>query len=110
MRLNLPEGSRLFADKIYTDYDYEDQLQKERQITFLPLRKPNLKRQHAPELAQEIRYARKRIETSFSQITAKLPHRLHAVTPEGFESKIMALFVACAILLAQVEKMQTNDG
>lgn len=110
MRLNLPEGSRLFADKIYTDYDYEDQLQKERQITFLPLRKPNLKRQHAPELAKEIRYARKRIETSFSQITAKLPHRLHAVTPEGFESKIMALFVACAILLAQVEKTQTNDG
>jgi hypothetical protein len=110
MRLPLPAGSRLFADKIYTDYAYEDQLQADRKITFLPLRKGNLKPQHAPELAKQIRYTRKRIETSFSQVTAKLPHRLHAVTPEGFESKIMALFVACAILLAQTEKKQTDDG
>ena len=110
MGLPWPEGSRLFADKVYTDYDYEDHLQAERKITFLPLRKGNLKRQHAPELAKEIRYARKRIETTFSQITAKLPHRLHAVRPEGFESKVMALFVAFAILIAHTENTQTHDG
>lgn len=104
MALALPKGSRLFADKAYTDYDYEEQLQKDKQITFLPLRKSNLKRQHEPELARTIRRARKRIETTFSEITAKLPHRLHAVTPEGFESKAMALFVAFAILAAHKEK------
>jgi hypothetical protein len=110
MELALPKGSRLYADKAYTDYDYEDQLKQERQITFLPLRKGNHKRQHDPALAKEIRRARKRIETTFSEITAKLPHRLHAVTPAGFESKAMALFVAFAILAAHKEKQQTNDG
>ena len=49
-------------------------------------------------------------ETTFSEITAKLPRRLHAVTPAGFESKIMAIFVAFAILSAQNEKRQTSDG
>src|SRR5581483_5941663 len=77
--------------------------------TYRPLRKSNLKRQHEPELARTIRRARKRIETTFSEITARLPHRLPAVTPAGFESKAMALFVAFAILVAHQEKTQTND-
>jgi hypothetical protein len=104
VRLSLPEGSRLFADKIYTDYDYADHLQADRKLTFLPLRNGNLKRRHAPALPRQIRSARKRLETAWSQVTAKLPHRLHAVTLEGFESKIMARFVAFAILLAQTEE------
>lgn len=110
MAINLPEGSRLIGDKAYTDYDFEEWLQKERRITLLPLRKGSHKRQHDPRLAKAIRYARKRIETTFSEISAKLPRRLHAVTPEGFESKIMAIFVAFAILAAQNERLQTNDG
>ena len=72
----------------------------ERQIRLLPIRKGIYKRQHAPELARSIKRARKRIETTFSAITAKLPHRLHAVTPAGFQSKAMAIFVAYAILHA----------
>jgi hypothetical protein len=71
----------------------------------LPLRKGIHKRQHDPRLTKAIRPARKRIETTFSEIAAMLPRRLHAVTPEGFESKIMAIFVAFAILSAQNEKM-----
>lgn len=110
MAVNLPPGSRLLADKAYTDYKLEDQLQADKQITFLPLRKSNLKRQHDPKLAKRIRYQRKRIETTFSEITAKLPHRLHAVTPEGFEHKVLALFVAYAILIAHKEQQQTYDG
>ena len=110
MAIDLPEGSRLYADKAYTDYAFEEQLSQERQITFLPLRKGVHKRQHDPELAKAIRKARKRIETTFSEIAAKLPHRLHAVTAAGFESKIMALFVAFAILAAYEEKRQTCDG
>lgn len=110
MAIHLPEGSRLIGDKAYTDYDFEEQLLRERQIRLLPIRKGIHKRQHDPELAQSIQRMRKRIETTFSTITAKLPHRLHAVTPAGFESKAMASFVAYAILHALNEKKQTKDG
>jgi len=74
----------------------------------LPLRKGIHKRQHDPTLKKAIGKARKRIETTFSEMTAKLPHRLHAVRPTGFESKILAIFVAFAILAAQNEN--TVDG
>ncbi len=104
MQIALPPGSRLMGDKAYTDYDFEALLLKEKKITFLPLRKGIHKRQHDPELAKAIRRARKRIETTFSEIAAKLPRRLHARTPVGFESKIMAIFVAFAILSALNEK------
>jgi hypothetical protein len=110
MSIRLPEGSHLIGDKAYTDYDFEEQLRRERQITFLPIRKRIHKRQHDPKLAKVIRRARKRIETTFSTIAARLPRRLHAVTPAGFESKAMAIFVAYAILSALNEKKQTNDG
>jgi hypothetical protein len=110
MSLDLPTGSRLYGDKAYTDYRYEEQLLASRQITLLPIRKSNAKRQHKKEVAQALSRGRKRIETTFSQVTAKLPHRLRAVTPAGFESKIMALFVAFAICCAEKEKQQTKDG
>ena len=70
----------------------------------MPLRKSNHKRQYAKEVAKQVRRTRKRIETTFSHITAKLPRRLHAVKPAGFESKVMALFVAFAICCAEKEK------
>jgi hypothetical protein len=108
--LNLPAGSQLYADKIYTDYDYEDELLASRQITFLPIRKRVHKRQHPEKVSQAVRCGRKRIETTFSQITAKLPHRVRAVTPSGFESKVLALFVAFAICCVQKEKQQTKEG
>ena len=98
MALPLPEGATLYADKAYTDYDYEDHLQEERQIALLPVRKSNLTRQHSQEVAQALSRTRKRIETTFSQITARLARRIHAVTAACFESKIMATFVAYAIL------------
>lgn len=110
MALDLPTGCCLYGDKAYTDYGYEERLLTTRQIRLLPLRKANAKRQHAQELARTIRRGRKRIETTFSQITAKLPHRLRAVTPSGFESKVLALFVAFAIWCVENEKQQTADG
>ncbi len=55
-------------------------------------------------MAPALSYGRKRIETTFSQIIAKLPRRIHAVRPPGFESKVMALFVAFAIWCAENEK------
>ena len=100
----------LIGDKAYTDYDFEEQLLRDRQITLLPMRKGLHKRHHDPKLAKAIGRARKRIETTFSEIAARLPRRLHAVTPAGFESKAMAIFVAYAIVSAYKEKRQTDDG
>lgn len=110
MKIDVPAGSRLIGDKAYTDYAFEEQLRVARQIRLLPIRKSIHKRQHAPEWAKSIRRMRKRIETTFSTITARLPHRLHAVTPAGFESKAMASFVAYSILHALNMKKQTKDG
>jgi hypothetical protein len=105
MTLPLPEGATLYADKAYTDYAYEDRLQADKKITLLPIRKSSHKRQHSEEVAQALSRTRKRIETTFSQIAAKLPRRIHAVTPAGFESKVLATFVAFAIVCAENEKI-----
>lgn len=110
MWLALPPGCKLYADKAYNDYDYEDHLQTEREIELLLIRKSNMKRQHDTEVAKALSWGRKRIETTFSQIVAKLPRRIHAITAASFESKILATFVAFAILTAANEKVQTVDG
>jgi len=98
LALSLPKGATLYADKAYNDYEYEAQLAQEKSLTFQPLRKTNSKRPHPQELAQTIAKARKRIETTFSGINTLLPRRIHAVTPQGFEIKVIATFVAYAIL------------
>jgi Transposase DDE domain len=105
LELALPPGARLYADKAYTDYRYEDALQEDKQIMLLAIRKGNSTRPHQTEVAKALSYGRKRIETTFSQITAKLPRRIHAVRPAGFESKVMAIFVAFAIWCTQNEKI-----
>src|SRR5688500_13296172 len=107
MALSLPTGAQLYGDKAYTNDGYEEPFRASRQITLLPLRKSNAKRQHEAEVAKTVSRGRKRIETTFSQITAKLSHRLRAVTQSGFESKVLALFVAFAIWCAEREKQQT---
>ena len=98
MTLPLPHGATLYADKAYNDYGFEDRLAQERGIKLQPIRKTNSKRHYAPQVAQIVSKARKRIETSFSQISALLPRKIHAVIPRGFEIKVMATFVVYAIL------------
>ena len=110
LELALPPGSKVYADKAYSDYRYEDQLKAERAIKLLPIRKPNLKRQHTKEVAKALSQGRKRVETTFSLIAGKLPRRIHAITAASFESKILATFVAFAILTAANKKQQTNGG
>jgi len=51
-----------------------------------------------------ISHDRKRIETTFSQIVAKLPRRIHANRAAGWESKVLAAFVAFAVLCAENEQ------
>jgi hypothetical protein len=96
LQLDLPEGSIIWADKAYTDYDYEDLL-KEVGLNLKAQRKKNSKR---PMPAWEEflgKPVRKYIETVFSGITNLFSKKIHAVTSRGFELKIVWFLLAFAI-------------
>jgi hypothetical protein len=95
--LDLPAESVVYADKQYNDYHYEDLLEEAASIGMKPLRKKNSKRPFAPYVEYIQQRMRKRIETSFSQIAALFPRKIHAVTAGGFELKIVSFILAFAI-------------
>jgi hypothetical protein len=93
----LPDGSIIYADKAYNDYEIEDLLQEVDHIQLLPMRKKNSKRPLPPYIAFVQSYHRKRVETAGSLIAQLLPKSIHAVTSQGFELKV-ALFVIASSL------------
>ena len=95
--LDLPEGSIIFADKAYTDYDYEDLLEEAGGLHLKAQRKKNSKR---PMPAWEEflgKPIRQYIETVFSGLTSLFAKKIHAVTPRGFELKIVWFLLAFSI-------------
>ncbi len=95
--LDLPAGSTIYADKQYNDYHYEDLIEEAASLEMRPLRKKNSKRPFAPFVEYIQQRMRKRIETSFARIAELLPKKIHAVTAEGFELKIVCVVLAFAI-------------
>jgi DDE family transposase len=93
----LPDGSIIYADKAYNDYEIEDLLKEVDHIQLIPMRKKNSKRALPPYISFVQRYHRKRVETAGSLIEQLLPKSIHAVTPQGFELKV-ALFVIASSL------------
>src|SRR5215831_6579453 len=93
----LPDGSIIYADKAYNDYEIEDLLQKVEHIHLIPMRKKNSKRALPPSISFVQSYHRKRVETAGSLIEQLLPKSIHAVTSQGFELKV-ALFVIASSL------------
>ena len=93
----LPDGSIIYADKAYNDYEIEDLLKEVDHIHLLPMRKKNSKRALSPSISFVQSYHRKRVETAGSLIAQLLPKSIHAVTSEGFELKV-ALFVIASSL------------
>ena len=94
LNFDLPEGAHCYGDKMYNDYAHEDLLQEAAHIHFEPLRKKKSKRATTYLNERYKPVIRKRIETSFSQITAFFPKTIHAVTPRGFELKIVLFILA----------------
>jgi hypothetical protein len=92
MNIDLPSNSELVADSAYTDYELEDFYLECENIQMLVERKSNSKRPHCPAMNYLIKQWRKRVETTFSEIVAFFPNRIHAVTPKGFMLK-MVLFI-----------------
>ena len=97
MELDLPEGSIIFSDKAYTDYEYEDLLKEVAGIHLKANRKKNSKRP-MPVWEEFLgKPIRKYIETVFSRLTNLFAKKIHAVTPRGFELKIVWFLLAFSI-------------
>jgi transposase len=96
--LDLPEGADLYGDKGYTDYEWEDLLVALCNIELTAARKKNSKRPHPGHIGYLCQVIRKRVETTFSQITEHLARSIHAVTPRGFELKVFLTILAYSIL------------
>lgn len=94
--LDLPEGSILCADKGYTDYHYEDLL-KEVGLHLKAQRKKRSKRPMPPWEEFLSKPIRQYIETVFSNLSALFARKIHAVTPRGFELKIVCFLLAFSI-------------
>lgn len=95
--LDLPEGALIHADKAYWDRQEEQLLLDAGAIIFQPLRRDNAKDplpQSKVFLAQPVR---QRIETTFSQLTALFPKRIHAVTAAGFIFKLNCFLLAYSL-------------
>jgi hypothetical protein len=96
--LDIPEGSTIYGDKAYTDYQEEDFL-SEAGIQLKPQRKENAKRQHSGCMNFLIDCKRKMVETAFSGIARLFPKHIHAVNAKGFELKV-ALFACVPAFMA----------
>ena len=89
---DLPEGSVLYTDAGYTDYAGEDLFEEATGNRQQTARKKNSTRPHEPHETFLLQHFRKSIETCFSQLTARFPKQIHAVTAAGFVLKLV-LFI-----------------
>lgn len=84
--------SNIYMDAGYTDYLSEDDLFEAEMIHAMVQRKKNSKRKDEPHVRFIKQCMRKGIETTFSELKAKMLRTIHAVTEQGFLLKV-ALFV-----------------
>ncbi len=94
---DVPEGSHIYADKAYNDYEMEDILLEAAEVHLAPIRKKNSTRTLPPYSAYVQHYYRKLIETVGSLLERMLPKTIHAVTAAGFELKVFLFVLAYSI-------------
>lgn len=95
--LSLPAGSEVFMDAGYTDYGAEDAAREADGVLFAVQRKRTSRRSDEPWRAYYKQLMRKRIETTFSQITAMFPRHIHATSFRGFLLKVSFFVIAFAL-------------
>jgi hypothetical protein len=96
LKLELPEGAIICADKGYTDYHYEDLLE-DVGLHLKAQRRKRSKREMPAWVEFLSKPIRQYIETVFSKLSAMLGGKIHAVTPRGFELKIVCFLLAFSI-------------
>lgn len=80
MPLFVAAESKIYADSAYTNYTIEDMLKDAENIDLPVERKSNSKRKHEQHINYLISTMRKKIETTFSEISNFSPKKIHAVT------------------------------
>ena len=88
MDFNISRESTVYSDAAYTDYAFEDEMLKIKNVTWLTQRKSNSKRQRDKQLSHKINKRRKRIETVFSSIKNMFKRKLQAYNIESYMRKI----------------------
>jgi Transposase DDE domain len=96
-RFDVPNGSYVYADKAYNDYEIEDVLVEAADIRLSPIRKKKSTRAVPPYITYVQHYHRKMIETVGSLIERMLPKTIHAVTAKGFELKVFLFVLAYSL-------------
>jgi hypothetical protein len=99
MEIDLPFGSSIYGDKAYTHYAFEDSLREIEGLNLIAERKENSSRQHSGCVRYLQSVSRKRIETTFSQLTRLFPRKIHAVTLKGFLLKLIVFTISFSIEL-----------
>lgn len=89
--------SRIFADAAYTDYHLEDHMRETDGVDMMVQRKKNSLRPDKPWTGYVKECMRKRIETTFSELKALFPKKIHAVTFAGFLIKVVAFILALTV-------------
>ena len=98
MDIDLPEQSVLIGDKGFLDRAFESDLKEDASIHMIMPSRSNMKRQLSDLVQWVASSMRKRVETTFSQLSERLARSIHAVTPRGFELKIFLTVLTYAIL------------
>ena len=94
---DLPPASTLYSDSAFTLYYLEDVMREAAGINFSPMRKKNSTRPVPAYIAYLQARGRKMVETAGSLVARLLPKSIHAVTPRGFELKVMLFVLAYSI-------------
>lgn len=95
---DLPQGSIVWQDSGFTDYEWEDFYAQQEGIEFATQRKKNSLRGDSFIDAVAKKQNRKRIETNISEITSRLGKKIHAVTIAGFQFKVFLLILAFGLI------------
>ncbi len=98
MEIDLPEQSILIGDKGFIDRGFEGDLKEDASIHLIVPSRSNMKQQLSDFVQWIAGTMRKRVETTFSQLSERLARSVHAVTPRGFELKIFLTVLTYAIL------------
>jgi len=96
-KCELKEGSKIYADRAYTDYLQEDLLEDICKIQLIAKRKKNSRRQHIPYDSFLLSLSRNKIETAFSCIINLMPRCIRAVTTKGFCLKVIFFILGYTI-------------
>ena len=97
MPLHLPDDSTLFGDGGFLDLSFEALLAQSASVDLIVPRRKNMREQLDRVVALVCQKVRKQVETTFSQLTARMARKIHVVTPRGFELKTMLTVLAYSI-------------